>query len=141
MQFSPASFGIELPEPHPHINPVDMATAEYSGEAEVNRRRKRRKVDDDHADIGMKGFRYGWKGQVVPGQLKMEIHECDGGLHSEAAAQDHQQYRQDNLLRNDKSVYCTDKSKCNVILRHLGETCFTLKKVVIKAPERGFTAP
>ena len=118
-----------------------MATAEYSGEAEVNRRRKRRKIDDGRSSGGMKGFRYGWKGQVVPGPLRMEIHECDGGLHSEAAAQDRQLYRQDNLLKNDKSVYCTDKSKCNIILRHMGETCFTLKKVVVKAPARGFTAP
>ncbi|KAL9128662.1 MAG: hypothetical protein Q9217_002690 [Psora testacea] len=141
VQFSPASYGIDLPEPSlPRIGSRDMATAEYSGEAEVNRLRKRRKLDDDRSSAGMKGFSYGWKGQVVPGQLRMEIHDCDGGLHAEAAQQG-QQYWPQNLLRNDKSVYCTEKSQCNIILRHIGETCFTLKKLVIKAPERGFTAP
>ena len=142
VQFNPASFGIDLPEPSiPRIASPDIAAAEYPVEAEVNNRRKRRKINDDRSSEGLRGFQYGWKGQVVPGQLKMEIMACDGGLHSEAAAQDRHQYRQENLLRNDRSVYCTDKSRCNIILRHMGETVFDLKKLVIKAPESGFTAP
>ena len=141
VQFSPASYGITLPEPTlPRIGSPDLATAEYSGEAEINRRRKRRKLDNDRSVDGLNGFSYGWRGQVVPGQLKMEIHDCDGGLHAEAAQQG-QQYWPQNLLRNDKSVYCTEKSQCNIILQHVSETCFTLRKLVIKAPERGFTAP
>ena len=141
MQFSPASFGIDLPEPTlPTMGWPDLTTAEYSGEAEVNRRRKRRKLDDDRASGAFRGFSYGWKGQVIPGQLRMELHGCDGGLHADAVRQG-QQYWPHNLLRNDKSVYCSEKSQCNIILRHVAGTCFTLKKLVIKAPERGFTAP
>ncbi|KAL9102947.1 MAG: hypothetical protein Q9163_001973 [Psora crenata] len=140
VRFNPTTHGaglsaLDLP---PSGSP-DMATAEYTGEASI-RRWKRRKLDDNCSPAGKKGFSYGWKGQVMVGQLKMEIHDCDGGLHAEAA-QLGQQYWPQNLLRNDKSVYCTEKSQCNIILRHIGETCFTLKKVVIKAPERGFTAP
>jgi hypothetical protein len=70
----------------------------------------------------------------------MEIVSCDGGIHTDAARHGREYYA-DNVLHNDKSVYCTDKSECNLILRHMGETPFTLRKLVIKAPERGFTAP
>ena len=115
---------------------------EYSGEAEVNRRRvKRRKLDSDSLSNGhLRGFRYGFRGQVVPGPLKMEIVSCDGGIHSDAVMHA-REYHPENVLRNDKSVYCTDRSECNLILQHMGQTPFTLKKLVIKAPERGFTAP
>lgn len=131
-----------LDQPIPRIESPDMSAREYSGEAEVNRRRaKRRKLDADPASAGhLRGFSYGYRGQVVPGPLKMEIVSCDGGLHTEAARHG-REYWPENVLRNDKSVYCTDNNKCNLILRHLGETTFCLKKLVIKAPERGFTAP
>lgn len=130
-----------LEQPIPRIGSPDIASREYSGEAEVNRRRaKRRKLESDALSEGFKGFSYGYRGQVVPGPLKMEIVSCDGGLHADAARHG-REYWPDNVLRNDKSVYCTDSSKCNIIMRHQGETSFCLKKLVIKAPERGFTAP
>ncbi|KAG8532107.1 uncharacterized protein KY384_003744 [Bacidia gigantensis] len=137
-----ASFGVGLPEPTlPRVGSAAMVSAEYSGEAEVNRRRKRCKLDEDRLTRGTKTFSYGWKGQVVPGPLRMEIHSCDGGLHNEAFQQDRHQYHRDNMLCNDKSVYCTDRGHCNIILKHVGEASFELKKLVIKAPESGFTAP
>lgn len=133
-----------LDQPIPRIESPDMSAREYSGEAEVNRRRaKRRKLDADPLSAGhLRGFSYGYRGQVLPGPLKMEIVSCDGGLHTEAARHG-REYWPENVLRNDKSVYCTDtdNDKCNLILRHMGETTFCLKKLVIKAPERGFTAP
>ena len=131
-----------LDQPIPRIGSPDTSAREYSGEAEVNRRRaKRRKLDADPSSAGhLKGFSYGYRGQVVPGPLKMEIVSCDGGLHMEAARHG-REYWPENVLRNDKNVYCTDDNKCNLILRHMGETTFCLKKLVIKAPERGFTAP
>lgn len=131
-----------LDQPVPTIGSPDMSAREYSGEAEVNRRQaKRRKVDNDSSPAGhLRGFTYGYRGQVVPGPLKMEIFSCDGGLHTEAARHG-REYWPENVLRNDKSVYCTDNNQCNLILRHMGETTFCLKKLVIKAPERGFTAP
>lgn len=131
-----------LDQPIPRIGSPDMSAREYSGEAEVNRRRaKRRKVDTHPSSVGhSRGFRYGHRGEVVSGPLKMEIVSCDGGLHTEAARHG-REYLPENVLRNDKSVYCTDDNKCNLILRHMGETTFCLKKLVIKAPERGFTAP
>ena len=130
-----------LDQPIPRIGSPDMTAREYSGEAEVNRRRKRRKLDSDSPPIGhMNGFSYGHRGQVVPGTLRMELASCDGGVHTDAA-RNGKEYWPENVLRNDKSVYCTDDNKCNIILRHLGETAFCLSKIVIKAPERGFTAP
>lgn len=130
-----------LDRPVPRIGSPDISTREYSGEAEVNRRRKRRKLDSDPLfGAGMRGFNYGYRGQVVPGQLKMEMAHCDGGLDSEAARHG-REYVPENVLINDKSVYCTGNSQCNLLLRHKAETSFCLKKLVIKAPERGFTAP
>ena len=119
----------------------DEATQEYFGEAEVNRQRaKRRKLDGDTLSNRFKGFSYGYHGQAVAGPLKMEIVSCDGGLHSNAR-RPVKEYWPENILRNDKTVYCTSVNKCSIILRHQGETPFSLKKIIIKAPERGFTAP
>ena len=130
-----------LDQPIPRIGSPDMSTREYSGEAEVNRRRKRRKLSPGDSATGhMNGHHYGYRGQVVSGPLRMEIVRCDGGVHSEAA-RNGREYWPENVLRNDKSVYCTDDSRCNIIMRHLGETLFALKKIIIKAPEKGFTAP
>ena len=101
---------------------------------------KRRKLDHEDGPKGFTGFKYGYYGQVVPGRLKMEIVTCDGGLypHSHDKKELH---LVDNVLKNDKSVYCTKSSKCNLLLRHQGETTFSVTKIVIKAPERGYTAP
>ena len=129
-----------LEEPIPRIMPPDILTSEYYGEAEVNRRRaKRRKLDSGTA---VPGFKYGYRGQVVSGPLRMGILSCDGGHISEATGRSRvTHYSPQNILRNDKSVYCTESSDCNIILRHIGDMPFNLKKIVIKAPKSGFDAP
>lgn len=125
----------------PRLSSPEINTREYSDEAEVNRRRaKRRKLDGDPLSSGFKGFNYGYYGQVAPGKLKMEIFSCDGGLHTDAARHG-TEFCSENVLRNDKSVYCTDSNNCNIIMCHQGKTPFCLEKLVIKAPERGFTSP
>ncbi|OJD31612.1 regulator of chromosome condensation-like protein [Diplodia corticola] len=98
---------------------------------------KRRKLDRDDVSAILSS-RYGHFGQVVPGRLRMEIVSCDGGEYSDNSGDLH---RVGNALKNDASVYCTKKSHCNMILRHHGESTFSLDKIVIRAPERGFTAP
>lgn len=112
------------------------------GMADINRRRKRRKIDHDDPLVngGMNGFRYGHRGSVVPGPLRMEIEHCDGGV-IPALSMHNQLYAPNNVLRNNRSVYCTHHTQCNLILAHLGQTSFTLTKMVIKAPASGFTAP
>ncbi|KAI4260232.1 MAG: hypothetical protein LQ352_000353 [Teloschistes flavicans] len=99
-------------------------------------RAKRRKLNDGlyATDFGPP---YGYRGQVVPGPLRMEISFCDGGLHEYASIE----YGPENVLRNDLSVYCTKSKQCNMLLRHAGSAPFCLQKLVIKAPETGFTAP
>ncbi|KAF2181675.1 hypothetical protein K469DRAFT_713279 [Zopfia rhizophila CBS 207.26] len=104
------------------------------------RQTKRRKLDHHtNPAPAYDGFKYGYKGQVVPGRLKMEIVSCDGGEYKEYNSQG--LYKIQNVLKNDKSVYCTQSSRCNLLLKHIGDTTFSLEKVVIKAPDRGFTAP
>ena len=130
-----------LDEPIPRMMSPDVLDRDYSGMADNNRRRaKRRKLDADPCSEVFNGFSYGYHGQVVPGALKMEIVSCDGGHFTDHTGHV-RHYWPENVLRNDKSVYCTENDKCNIILRHQGETPFCLKKLVVKAPERGFTAP
>ncbi|KAI8940796.1 hypothetical protein NX059_012538 [Plenodomus lindquistii] len=104
------------------------------------RRNKRRKLQhDSHDKNEYTCYKYGHKGQVVPGRLRMEIVSCDGGEHRKD--DNPGLYRVQNVLRNDKSVYCSATSQCNLLLKHMGEASFALEKVVIRAPDRGFNAP
>lgn len=105
------------------------------------RHTKRRKLDHNAGPKSeYDGFKYGYKGQVVPGRLRMEIVSCDGGEYSD------KEYpvglhNVRNILKNDISVYCSESSRCNILLRHIGDTPFALEKIIIRAPGRGFTAP
>ncbi|KAI0399935.1 hypothetical protein F4802DRAFT_587279 [Xylaria palmicola] len=104
---------------------------------EDNRRVKRRKLDSDRLSSNFRGFQYGKYGQVQPGDLKMELVSCDGGIYSD----DTTKYVAENILKNDETVYCTEGPRCNIVLRHQGATVFTLKELVIKAPRSNFTSP
>lgn len=107
----------------------------------MERRHKQRKLDGDALDREPPP-KYGWYGQVVPGRLKMSILSCDGGYHTERDEECiHRHYTPENILPNDKSVYCTEKDRCDIILKHWKETPFSLTKIVIKTPDAGFTAP
>jgi hypothetical protein len=100
-------------------------------------RSKRRKLDSDDNREGLSGFSYGHYGQVVPGPLKMEISSCDGGNYYDEG----ESSWPGNVLLDDSSVYCTKKSRCNMVLSHRGETPFCLKQIIIRAPKKGFDAP
>lgn len=104
------------------------------------RHTKRRKLHHDATTPPQhNGFKYGYKGQVVSGRLKMEITSCDGGEYRKDNPSG--LYNVQNVLKNDKSVYCSESARCNLLLKHIGEAPFALDKVVIRAPDRGFTAP
>ena len=126
----------------PRIGTPDTSTQAYSGEPQVNHetrwRAKRRKLDSDDAQEGFRGFRYGHRGQVVPGPLKMEILSCDGGNYDGANGRT---AWPSNVLLDDNSVYCTKNDRCNMIFRHVGSMPFSLSKLVIKAPTVGYDAP
>lgn len=94
-----------------------------------HRRNKRRKLDSEKRTSNCKAFRYGTYGQVEPGQLRMEISSCDGGMFSNESS-----YAAENILKNDNTVYCTKGNRCNIVLRHEGGTAFTLQELVIKGP-------
>jgi hypothetical protein len=102
------------------------------------RQTKRRKLDHSAKPVSeYDGFKYGYKGQVVRGRLRMQVASCDGGEYDK----DSSLYRVQNVLSNDKSVYCSQTGRCNLLLKHVGEAPFCLEKMVIRAPDRGFTAP
>jgi hypothetical protein len=127
-----------LDDPVPALSTPILEAQEYFGEAEHNRRVKRRKLDTDTTESGFKGFSYGRYGQVEPGKLKMEIVSCDGGIFEEHRGGN---YAAENVLKNDATVYCTKSNRCNLVLRHQGATVFSLKELIIKAPHSGYTAP
>ncbi|KAM0473474.1 hypothetical protein ACHAPX_008221 [Trichoderma viride] len=118
---------LDQPDPTLASLPQPLRPHEFTDD---NRRNKRRKLDSDRMGSGgPKAFRYGRYGQVDPGQLRMEIVSCDGGMFS-----NHSSYAAENILKDDNSVYCTKGNRCNIILQHQGGTVFTLQELIIKAP-------
>lgn len=105
---------------------------------EQNPRMKRRKLDTGRSTQSYKGFRYGRFGQLEPGELKMEIVSCDGGVYSDEHLLS---YPPENILKNDNSVYCTKNNRCNIVLKHQGGTVFSLQELVIKGPGSKFSCP
>lgn len=74
----------------------------------------------------------------------MEIVRCDGGEWDparDAIAMSRETHRAENVLKDDKSVYCTRNPECNLLLRHRDESIFHLDSLTIRAPETGYTAP
>ncbi|KAF4783269.1 hypothetical protein HER10_EVM0008059 [Colletotrichum scovillei] len=134
-QYSSSPFS--PPRMPPNQSPPNLSPLPPSEECpEESRRVKRRKLDSERIAQSFKGFRYGRYGQVESGQLKMEIMSCDGGLYENATLHAHE-----NILKDDKTVYCTQSNRCNIILRHQGGTAFSLKELVIKAPASNYSSP
>ncbi|KAE9970237.1 hypothetical protein BLS_005001 [Venturia inaequalis] len=107
-------------------------------------RSKRRKITDDTSERNVPAFKYGYHGQTIPGRLNMEIVRCDGGEWDPARdsiAVSRETHRAENVLKDDKSVYCTRHPECNLLLRHRDESIFHLDSLTIRAPETGYTAP
>jgi hypothetical protein len=86
----------------------------------------------------------------------MELRYCDGGRYDSPAYT--RDYSPECALRDDTSgvcttrygtrrladcglVYCTKNPRCNMILRHVDGECFSLQKLVIRAPPTGYTSP
>ncbi|KAF2261092.1 hypothetical protein CC78DRAFT_366722 [Lojkania enalia] len=129
-----------IPNPFTLLSMSSGRSRSPGPENESTRKTKRRKLEHELGHPpGYECFKYGYKGQVVPGRLKMEVVSCDGGEYEKYSAS--RTYKIQNVLKNDKSVYCSESSSCNILLKHIGEAPFCLEKVVIKAPDRGFTAP
>ncbi|MCJ1247213.1 hypothetical protein MMC30_004427 [Trapelia coarctata] len=128
-----------LEDPTSHVVTPNILTSEYHAEGEHNRKKpKRRKMNQEPVE---EQNTYGYRGRVVSGPLKMDLMICDGGYMTEPGRSKTLSYPPQNILRNDKSVYCTQTSECNLVFRHVGNQPFSLKKVVIKAPKSGFDAP
>ncbi|KAK4501086.1 hypothetical protein PRZ48_006892 [Zasmidium cellare] len=105
-----------------------------------SRRPKRRKLDSDPSSSARPPIKYGHWGQVEPGKLKLEIISCDGGEHRDPRHPNTYLGSQ-NVLRHDKSVYCSERQSSSIVLRHADDTPFCLEKLHVVGPEHGFTAP
>jgi hypothetical protein len=79
---------------------------------------------------------YGWKGQVDPAHLRLEIASYDGGHWSSD-----DKYRVENLLKKDTNVYCSNSASCHILFQHQAGTTFHLDHLVVKAPRTDYTAP
>ena len=74
---------------------------------------KRRKLDDGTYEEDPRTFSD--NGQVVPGHLKMDIVNCDGGEYADGH-RPISSYPQ-NLLSDDATVYCTKRNQCSLLFR------------------------
>ncbi|KAI9888946.1 MAG: hypothetical protein M1814_006124 [Vezdaea aestivalis] len=124
-----------------HIRNPDHYLEECSGEAEVNRRIKKRKLDHEQSSPRIPEISYGRFGQTEAGKLKMEIFGCDGGITSSIKNMQEQQYPPENALEDGPSVYCTKREVCNMILQHPGSIPFCVSKIIVRAPMSGFDMP
>jgi len=106
----------------------------------VSRSNKRRKLDDSDAPVTQPPIKYGWYGQCEAGQLKMQIVTCDGGEHRDTRNPEIR-LSPENVLKLDKSVYCSVRKSASFVMKHEDGTIFCLEKLHIVAPEHGFTAP
>ena len=104
-----------------------------------DRRFKRRRLNNAPLSPRKPGIKYGYYGQVEPGRLKMDLVSCDGGEHRDPRYPA-TSLGPANLLKHDKSVYCSERPSTNVILRHADAHPFCLEKLHIVGPEHGFTA-
>lgn len=115
--------------------------AARADEVPTQGRRKRRKLDEKPLAKRPR-IEYGYHGQSVATKLRMEILSSDGGtLASPGHGLSDNAYAADNILLDDESVYCTQGKHCNIIIRHQGETPFSLERLVIKGPKEKFTHP
>lgn len=101
---------------------------------------KRRRIDLDATPVSSPPIKYGYYGQVEPGRLKMVMISCDGGEQNDPKKPG-MYLGPYNILKTDKSVYCSARREANIVLRHADDTPFSLKQVTIVAPEHGFQAP
>lgn len=126
----------------PLVADAPMVSGQEEVEEDVQGRQKRRKLLEDSRRREHPSISYGYYGQVVPGSLKMQILSCDGGTLDSNMPQpflgrEIHKYAPENVLQDDDNlVYCTQESRCNLVLKHQGETTFDLERLVIKAPAR-----
>ena len=118
---------------------LDPSTSEVPGSG-TGRRNKRRRLDQSPAaQQARTPIKYGYYGQVEAGRLKTELVSCDGGEHKDPRST--VDLGPDNILRHDKSVYCSERNSVNIVMRHADDTAFCLEKLHIIAPEKDFTSP
>jgi hypothetical protein len=70
----------------------------------------------------------------------MELISCDGGEHLDPGHPNTSLGPQ-NILKHNRSVYCSERPYSNIILGHEDNTPFSLDRLHIVGPEDGFTAP
>lgn len=115
--------------------PRSTATPEADPESERHVSKKR-KYEHASSKDNKAFFKYGKYGQEQSGRLKLQLLSVDGGTHDGRGL-----YGPENLLKHDRSVYCSKFARCNIVLRHHDGTPFCLEKLFIVAPDTGFTAP
>jgi len=114
---------------------------EHSNEGTTGERSaKRRRLNAQSPPPAKKAHKYGHYGQVEPGRLRMEIVSNDGGEHKDPMKPSIF-LGADNVLKTDKSVFCSERESAGILLRHADETPFCLEKLHIAGPAHGFSAP
>ena len=109
-------------------------------EQSQGRSAKRRRLNADSPPPAKKPHKYGYYGQVETGRLRLEIISNDGGERKDPGNPGIF-LGADNMLKMDKSVFCSERTSASILLRHADETAFCVERLHIAGPEHGFSAP
>ena len=109
-------------------------------ELSQGRSAKRRRLNADSPSPAKKPHKYGYYGQVETGRLRLEIISNDGGERKDPGNPGIF-LGADNMLKMDKSVFCSERTSAGILLRHSDDTAFCVERLHIAGPEHGFTAP
>ncbi|KAK9463556.1 uncharacterized protein V1516DRAFT_668087 [Lipomyces oligophaga] len=115
---------LRFPLPGSHLRRVNTIRRRESTYREPSTTKRRRREDGVPDEL--------WN--EIPTQLQMKLIFCDGGWHGD-------NYLPQNVLVRNTAVYCAQKSKCNMILRHNSGQAFSVHSIRIEAPTTGYTCP
>ncbi|RMZ85974.1 hypothetical protein DV737_g218, partial [Chaetothyriales sp. CBS 132003] len=137
---SPSSSSVPPPprplSPRPRSDSAQRDYADSSYGRDTRNRAKRRKLDDGSYDDQPKALTYGHKGQVVPGQLRLELVSCDGREYADPRMPVNSWPQ--TVLEDNVSAYCPNSNRCNMLFKHSSGMPFALTKIVIKVPRSGY---
>lgn len=101
-------------------------------------RRKRQRVGEPSASL-IPGVEYGWEGRVVPGKLTMDVVSVAPGQSHSDPLFHIRDFDFGRVLHNtDPPPYVSGSSALNIVLRHRGETTFSLDRLNITVPKESF---
>ena len=110
--------------------------------SESQHRRKRRRTDGPtlSKSENVRPVEYGYRGQIKPGSLDMEIRHSDMSdlpptYETTDGWNSFSEKNIQNILRDDAQPFVARCRRANIIMQHSGQRLFTVNRLVIKLPD------